>query len=55
MKSQRISARKEKKQHLVKNKTRQKKTTSEPAAPVGGTSRIAMFYFLVGLVPCYLV
>ena len=32
-----------------------RKTTFEPAAPVGGTSSIGMLYFLVGLVPCYLV
>ena len=39
----------------IKNrkKTSHSKTTFKPAAPVGGTSSIVMFYFLVGLVPCY--
>ena len=34
-------------------KRRPRKTTFEPAAPVGGTSSIGMFYFLIGLVPRY--
>ena len=47
-KSHRISARKKN-----KAKRRQRKTTFEPAAPVGGTSSRWKFYFLVGLVLCY--
>ena len=38
-----------------KETKRQKKTTFEPVAPVGGTSSTDMFYSLVGLVPCYSV
>ena len=40
-----------------RKKRRQRENSFEPAAPVGGTSSIDMFYFLlhfiVGLVPCY--
>ena len=41
---------KEKKKQKQK-KRRQRKTTFEPASPVGGTSSMVMFYFVVGLVP----
>ena len=49
------------KSQRVKGKTGKKRGPKEdpvlfePAAPVGGTSIIGMFYFLVGLVPRYSV
>ena len=37
----------------AKTKRRHRKTSFEPAAAVGGTSSIDMFYVRVDLVPCY--